>query len=323
MILISFLLAACWLFFERANILIDVFVPYGGDVYQLTNLFTYSRKKYFPYSALMRYIMKYQRRAIQRARVIVSFARHDLKIQDAIVNMGRAWIDWNMPMIYPIACPETSPQWDFLNDHDFIFFSHMRQTWKTGTDNNGNDKTIRGYAKFIKSFSHYKNPVLVLFEYGCDVDASKKLISQLGIENQVKWVPAMQSRHIYAGLKKAHVVAGIFNDEVISFGGVSYEAFSMSVPVIGYAKTKRGQDTHDLPLIHAFEVDEIAQALKNYQDNPAKFKEIGQQSKIWFDKNVGQGLIDHYLNLINLLIEHKGAKLEDKSLQHLAYSQAV
>ncbi|GEM_PF-1847393 len=306
-------------FFERAGIKTDVFIPYGGDVYQLTDLFNYSIKKYFPYSSMMRYIEKYQRQAIQKTRAIISFASQDLKIRDAILNMGRQWIDWSMPMSYPVMSPDNVEQWSFLKKHDFVVFSHMRHTWKTGTDYNGNDRAIRGYAQFIKNESRYNNPIFVLFEYGCDVTASKELVKELDIEKYVCWVPAMQRKHIYAGLKRANVVLGIFNEKVISIGGVTYEAFSCELPVIGCAKLQQTEDVHDLPLIHAFEVSEIAAALTEYQKNPGKFKHIGIQSKQWFDRNVGQGIIDRYLELIDLLLKHKNARQEDKELQHLCY----
>lgn len=315
------LVFACGLlaFFERAGFQVDVFIPYGGDAYQLTDMFNYSRKKYFPYSSMMRYMMKYQRRAIQKTRVIASFASNDLHVGDALVNLGRQWIDWNMAMIYPVSCPDKINRWSFLNEHDFVLFSHMRHTWKTGTDYNGNDRAIKGYAKFIKEKSQFKNPVFIMFEYGCDIDASKALVAELNIENYVKWVPAMERRHIYAGLKHADIVMGIFNDEVISWGGVTYEAFSSEVPVIGGAKVKRENAKHDLPLIHAYEVDEIATALLGFQENPDKYRQIGQEAKKWFDQNVGQGLIDRYVGLINLLYQHKSARLEDEPLKHLAY----
>lgn len=311
-------------FFERADLQVDVFIPYGGDAYQLTDLFNYSRKKYFPYSTMMRYIMKYQRRAIQKARTIVSFASHDLHVGDALVNLGREWIDWNMAMIYPVACPVVD-RWSFIreNGYDFVLFSHMRQTWKTGTDYNGNERAILAYAKFIQEKSRFNNPIYILFEYGCDVAASKALIAELGIEKYVRWVPAMERKYIYAGLKHADIVTGIFNDEVISWGGVTYEAFSSGVPVIGGAKIKKADITHDLPLIHALEVDEIVLALDGFQQDPNKYREIGTASRKWFDQNVGQGLIDRYVQLIDLLYQHKNIKLEDPLLRHLSYQNSV
>ncbi len=316
------LIFACGIlaFFERAGMPpVDVFMPYGGDVYQLTDLFNYSRKKYFPYSMLMGYIMKYQIRAVQKARSIIFFASNDVQVRNAITRMGRKWIDWNMAMIYPLTKTPQDTRWKFLKEHDFVLFSQIRHTWKTGTDNNGNDRAIRGYAKFIKKYSKFKNPIFVLFEYGCDVAASKALIQELGIEQYVKWVPTMERKHIYAGLQNADMVTGIFNELVISHGGVTYEAFSCAKPVLGNARVSGNKVKHDLPLVHAFEVEEIAQALADFQENPAKYKQIGQQSKEWFERYVGRDLIDKYMVLIDLLSQHKNAKLESPELEHLAF----
>ncbi len=316
------LIVACGMvaFFERAGMPpVDVFMPYGGDVYQLTDLFNYSRKKYFPYSMLMRYIMQYQIRAIQKARAIVSFASNDLQVKDAIIRMNRRWIDWGMAMVYLEKKVVSDDRWDFLKQHDFVVFSHIRHTWKTGTDNNGNDRAIKGYAKFIKEFSNFKNPVFVLFEYGCDVEASKALVKELSIEDRVKWMPTMNRKNIYAGLLQSDVVMGIFNETVISSGGITFEAFSQERPVIGNAKITNGTP-HDLPLVHAFEVEEIAQAIAGFQQNPVKYRQIGLNSKKWFDQNLGEELVDKYIELINLLYEHKNARLEDSPLVHLAYS---
>ena len=50
-----------------------------------------------------------------------------------------------------------------------------------------NDIAIKGFAKFLKNQKRYHKPCLVLFEYGLDIEYSKKLIKELNIQDYVVW----------------------------------------------------------------------------------------------------------------------------------------
>lgn len=296
---------------EWAGIKIDIFMPHGGDLYQSPFMFDYCIKKHFPYSVLMKRYIKYQRRAISKTRVISALASMDMHFQDALTKLNRNCIDWAMPMIYPVK-NIVSNKWDFLDKHDFILFSHSRQGWKTALDYKGNDRAIRAFSRFIKSQNKFKNPVLILFNYGVDVDASKELINDLNISQYVIWMPKMERKFIYEGLKKASLVFDFFHEDLLTHGGVSFEAFSCCTPVMGNTKLKIKNFNTSLPLIHAFSEQEIFNVLMDYASNPNEYKENGKKSKQWFDENVGTHRVDNHIELMKFIAKNKNIKMENK-----------
>lgn len=293
---------------EWAGIKIDIFIPYGGDLYQSPFMFEYSIKKHFPYSFLMRRYIKLQRQAIAKTRSIIAFASVDRHLYNALIQLEEAWIDWPIPMVYPLPDVNTG-KWTFLKEHDFILFSHTRHGWKTALDYKGNDKAIRAFAKFIKEQKVFKKPVMVLFEYGPDFTASKKLIQSLGIAAHVYWMPTMQRKYIYEGLKYASLVFDYFHDEVVSFGGVTFESFCCSKPVIGNSVLKDVSAPHSVPLIHAYTEEDILNVLFDYTKQPEKYQAQGFLSRFWFDQNVGKGLVDKYIALIEYLAAYPSVSL--------------
>lgn len=59
------------------------------------------------------------------------------------------------------------------------------------------------------------------------------------------------------------------------------------------------------------EVHDIFSLFYDFQKNPEKYRQIGLHSKKWFDENVGEGLIERYIDLIRLLSENRTATLEE------------
>lgn len=296
---------------EWAGIRVDIFVPHGGDLYQSPFMFEYCIKKHFPYSLLMKRYIKYQRRAISKTRAIIALASIDRHMHEALIRLNEKWIDWAIPMVYPLPDRHTG-RWDFLEQHDFIVFSHARQGWKTALDYKGNDKAIRAFASFVKVQKNYKKPTMVLFEYGPDVPASKELIKLLGIESYVYWMPTMYRKFIYEGLKKSSIVFDYFHDEVVSFGGVTFEAFCCYAPVIGNSKLAKVDVNHTVPLVHAYTEEDIFNVFMDYSVNPIKYAKHGKIARKWFDENVGHELVDKYIQVIEYLARNTSIKLKDK-----------
>jgi glycosyltransferase involved in cell wall biosynthesis len=307
---------------EWAKIKVDIFVPYGGDLYQSPFMFDYCIKKHFPFSMLMKKYIKYQRRAITKTRAIIALASMDRHLYDALIKLNEKWLDWAIPMVYPLP-PITTDKWDFLKKHDFIFFSHARQGWKTALDYKGNDRAIRAFARFLNQQSTYHNPIIVLFEYGPDVNASKELVSELGMENYVVWMPTMERKYIYEGLQKASLVFDFFHDEVMSFGGVTFEAFSCRAPVIGNTVLKNTQTKSTIPLVQAYTEGDILSVLLDYCQYPEKYKQQGEISRHWFDNEVGAQLVDKYIEVITYLAENKKLSLKDSNFNLASVNEYI
>lgn len=152
---------------------------------------------------------------------------------------------------------------------------------------------------------------MILFEYGPDVFASKDLIQELGIENYVHWMPTMQRKYIYEGLKRASIVFDYFHDEVVSFGGVTFEAFCCSKPVIGNKKLKNANIINSIPLVHAYTEDEVLDIFMDFGKNTSKYVEHGHLAREWFDENVGNHLVDKFIDLIQYMVSNQSVSLKD------------
>ena len=66
---------------------------------------------------------------------------------------------------------------------------------------------------------------LVLVEWGMDVDASKALISELGIEQLVSWMPPMNKKSLWHQYCRSHAVLDQFS--LPALGGVGFEVLAL------------------------------------------------------------------------------------------------
>jgi len=227
-----------------------------------------------------------------------------------------------------VDCQLTT-KFSFLKKHDFIVFNHSRQIWCSNPDNlkdfdkykgnKRNDKTIKAFAKFLK-ITKFKNPVLVLFEYGPDVECSKKLINELGIQNYVKWIEKSYRKEIMIGLKRASLAVDQVRERICGIGGTSYEILASGVPLLtftnGVIQDKKNL-FYNAPIVEVLTEDDIFNVFIDYEKNPQKYKEIGKKAKEWFDENLGIGLAKKYVKLIELLVKDKTLTQNDKAVREI------
>ena len=166
--------------------------------------------------------------------------------------------------------------------------------------NKRNDKVIKAFATYIKETT-FKNPILILFEYGPDVEHSKELINQLGIAKNVKWQKKMPRKELLAGLKQADFAIDQIRHNIVGIGGTSLEAMAMGVPTITHTNGST-QNLNDFyyqaPFIDVLETDEILEVFRDFQKNPKKYKKIGGESKKWYSETLGDGVIPRFLALL-------------------------
>lgn len=332
-------------YLKSSGIDIDIFIPYGADL-RTAPFFEKAISAYlrnpirrYPVMFIKRFFMKkvkeFHRKALQEARVILAYAPIRM-MQEPLERLGVNYINEQMPLLYTKENPDigvlsTSIDERYrkqLDSSDFVVFNHSRQAWSTNTNNlqdfdqylgiKRNDRVIKAFAKFLK-VTNFQNPLLVLFEYGPDVNDSKKLIKDLKIENNVIWFPT-SSRKIIMLLLKTYASIGTDQyRENISDGlsGTAYEVLSSGVPLLGHHAHKDLPENKwylDSPIIEVLSKDDIYTVFCDYEKDPQKYKEIGERSKQWFETSLGQGLADKYIKLIHLLTEDKTLTHHDKRL---------
>jgi hypothetical protein len=136
-----------------------------------------------------------------------------------------------------------------------------------------------------------------MVEYGADVPASKALIEQLGIGEQVMWLPMMTRNQIMALLEHADIGGSEFAGML--WGGAGWEFLSKGVPMLHYLRSPMDYALPDRPLPPFFNVDSpraIAEALLS--NDSAAMAAMGAAANEWYRRHQGQALAAEYLALL-------------------------
>lgn len=301
-------------FLERAGVEGDIFYIYGSDLYELPfNKFDIKK----PISSLIKAsLAKYQARSIKKTKLVIANPAHAIyknaadKLNVCLTNMG-------IFTIYLENNEQYDSRWNFLSKHDFILFSHTRHVWWSNPDNlvdyetnlgsKRNDRSIKAFAKFIAK-TKFKSPILILFEYGPDVDKSKELIHDLGIEKYVVWMPSGERKFILQGLARASIAVDQFREGVAGAGGVTLEAVATGTPIITFTNRQTEDPNniyHTSPIIEALTEEDIFNILLDYEKRPGFYKNRGIDGRKWFDQYFGSGLADKCIEIFKQILDAK------------------
>lgn len=307
-------------YLAKANITVDVAIPYGSDIYDLTKYrqlcFAPTKLVQLLKDVTINQLVPYQIKAFQDAKVVVFNTEDNEEFKVLKDDFGVQTQDLGIPMIY-LEQRQACQSYQWLKSHDFVLMSHARHFWsveqtkgKFSSDIKNNDRLIRAFAKFIKQ-TNFAKPILILFEYGPDVENSKSLIRELGIEAQVHWMNIMPRKEILNLLEYVHLGADQFLKGLCGIGGVVLEFFAKGVPVLTYGNggiQNKKSFYHNAPIIEVLTETEILSALLEYEQDPQKYQALSKASLDWFNKKVGVNLVKNYLALFETLVINKGNK---------------
>lgn len=313
-------------YLQRAGITVDVFVPYGSDLYfspfweaevQANGI----RKSLF---RLPLYFVRsyWQKRAIRNARVICTNLSHTL-YKKAIDKMEVLALNVGFPMLYINRITKQDNYLKELEEYDFIVSNHSRHIWTSNPDclcdfnlyggNKRNDRLFRAFASFLKT-TKFCNPLLITFEYGCDVEQSKKLACSLGIEDRVKWFPKSERRFILKVIASANLGVDQLREGISGIGGTGYELMASGVPLLTHTNGALKDNKHpfyNAPIIDVLTEEDLLKIFHDYEKFPEKYIEIGKKSKEWFDNHLGKNLAKKYALLLRKLYANKSLTTED------------
>lgn len=302
-------------FLFKCSIPVDVFIPYGADLYQTP--FTDASAGHGWKSFLKKRFATAQSNGIANARVTITNTRNDL-YRESAEKLGVKITNIPLLMVYTKEDYSVfNQQWSFLDSHDFVVFNHSRHIWKSNPDNlhdhaqhggtKRNDKVIRAFARFVHS-RKARSPLLVTFEYGPDVSASKQLTHELGIEGHVRWMPQSSRISIMAGLSRATLACDQFRVGMCGPGGTGFETMGMGIPLLTHTEGAIRDPEHpfyNAPIIDLLEEEDIFKTFTDCAESPLKYKMIGKQSRQWFDEHLGDGLAKRYIELFESLLKDK------------------
>lgn len=300
--------------FLKAGITVDIYYPYSTGVEFLANtdVATGSMLRRL-YSAISkRSILK----GLRAARHIVN---SELSITADVLNRyGLSFTPLAIPMVYyqgvdTAADPEPWVQATIheMRNHEFVIIAPFRNQWvvplgmtqDSWFESKHNDWLIRAYSDLICLRPECKT-MLCLFEYGPDVEHSRQLLRELGIEKNVIWIPKCKRKEILLLNHHASVCVGEFRDQKnIIWGGTGWEAMACGKPLLQSYNFDEGQFeklflTPPPPMLPVTCPEDVLQHLLFACDNKRELDEIGIKARRWFDTYNGSKLAESWLELL-------------------------
>ncbi len=172
---------------------------------------------------------------------------------------------------------------------DYILLGPARHHWKQcpkGMETSWlkrNDILLNGVALFRAGRPAAKL-LLILFEWGQEVELSKQLTRELGLADAVRWEPISSKPVMVDFYNAADVVLDQFNDGIGTFGTVVPESMACAKPVIlNYKEELHRWCYPELPpALNARTPEEVAAHLTVLWDRPETRKAAGEKGKDWF-----------------------------------------
>lgn len=272
---------------------LDIFIPYGYDIYSLPFLRLVHPKRLLAYTAAGRY----QRKGITESDYIL-FDRTNTAFEKLIKKLkyrGQRIIS-PAPMVYhkdyengwqlAVGLNGLTKQLQQLRqDADFLLVQHARQSWKNSSDYwsfKGNDLLIKGFAQFVTDHPAIKIK-LVLFEYGNDVEETKNLVTKLGVEKHITWMPKMHRNQLMAVVAVSDLIIGELHHSWLTYG-VAIEALCLGKPFMH--KRIDEEFTSDYPelypMLHASSAASVYAGLKKLSEDKHSVQDIGDKGRDWF-----------------------------------------
>lgn len=282
---------------------LDVFIPHGSDIcaYPFATLppqnasrIWWLRSSYF--------ISFLQKIGIENAGVILFPDEYEVHSPfKSRLNCKGKFENTSGPMLYVPQYHKGSDSsvtelqhYSFFNNlrekHDLIIFSHSRHNGYNlegyaGTHMKGHDVLLNGFKKFIDAHPSCK-ACLVFYEYGMNVNASKELVSELGLDRYVYWMPKMYRKEIMYGLAISDIGCGEFCFSWLTCGVVN-ETLALGKPLLHYRNDELYKKDYTVlyPVINVRTSDQVFEQIEHFVNNKEKVKEESRHGIQWIEEN--------------------------------------
>ncbi len=303
-------------FCNKANIQMDIYFPAGTDLSEWP--FKQS-KRLIPYRWEFNIILcsRAQFYGIKQAKYLAIDPTNKEYEEKIIKIRGNSNHTENIPYHYlpyfdvEIQLPDYLQEYMHkINAFTFRIINHGRQEWTIGEESvhyKGNERLIEGFKEFL--ISTKSKSVLILLEYGGDVDASKELIKKLELEDNIIWLPKMLRKHLIYFIRMSNVGIGVFGKGWYSSCSI-YEVMIASKPLITYYEPQTQQDIY--PYLKANNAQEICAVLRELYEYPIKGSEIGKQSNEWLLKK-------NKLRIVNVINKINNKVITNRFINYFRY----
>ncbi len=291
---------------------LDLFIPYGFDIFHLPRLRLVSPRNIIQYTL----ISLFQKWGIKAAyKIIFDRANPEYEeiVADLITERQRVYIC--PPMLYQpeyesdklLARPGLNQtllrqMQELRASNDLIIVHCVRHEWLPEHNFKNNDKLVLAYNNLIRERPSLRSKLL-LFEYGPDRAATRQLINSLGLTDEhVIWFPTMPRKDIMLILYFSDLAVGELLTSWLTYGCAS-EAMAMKKPLLHCRNDEDFKDTYDTlyPMLHGNDEGSVRTGIEAVIDNPEKYKKMGIESHVWFQKYC----VAHAIKTIDAIIRQK------------------
>jgi glycosyltransferase involved in cell wall biosynthesis len=190
-----------------------------------------------------------------------------------------------------------------LRASDFVLFSPASHNWGI----KGSDIMLRAFAELVRQGP--AESVLVLTEWGLELDRSRALIDELGIGGRIRWVKPLPKLQLIEAYRSADIVLDQFL--IGTFGGIAPEAMACGRPVImAYdAEVNAWAFPTPPPIVPARTVEELSRQLVRLGREPDERTRIGRAGRDWVERHHGWQLVaDRQLKIYEEVLEGTPAR---------------
>jgi glycosyltransferase involved in cell wall biosynthesis len=189
-----------------------------------------------------------------------------------------------------------------LQSSDVVLFSPASHNW----DIKGSDVMLRAFAELVRQGP--AESVLVLTEWGLELERSRALIGELGIGERIRWVKPLPKLQLIEAYRGADIVLDQFL--IGTFGGIAPEAMACGRPVImAYdAEVNHWAFPTLPPIVPARTVEELSHELARLVGDSEERARIGRSGREWVERHHGWRLVvDRQLEIYEEVLEARPA----------------
>lgn len=164
-----------------------------------------------------------------------------------------------------------------------VFFAPSRHDWvdRDPGSSKSNDYIFRALAILKDEKRNFR---LMAVAWGRDVEASKRLTKDLGVDDMIEWVPTMNKRDLWKNYLRSNAVLDQFLSPAL--GGISFETMILGRRLISSLDIEQCRDFFGEapPIMVASNVKEIVTAMRRVLDDPNDTAESGSAARSWMLK---------------------------------------
>jgi hypothetical protein len=304
--------------FERLNRRLDAFFPYGvGIEFYGEHVFLARMRTSAVRRLLHRRVQALQEAGIRNSRCCLNAEMSVTR--ESFERMKRPFERIGLPAVYnrEDLSNVRTPDWlraalGRIEKSEISLFSAARLLWVRdplirnedwASYSKNSDWLIQGLAEFVRKRSEAR-PLLTLVEYGPDVNATKRLIFELGVSDFVQWLPRMSRRELMLCLSASDAGVGEFYMQPgLLWGGTGWEVLASGKPLLqafnfSAAEYKAAFGHAPPPLLDVKSAAQVSGHLEALYQDPQMGRAMGRTALGWFDEHGGIGLAKRWLETL-------------------------